>query len=179
MRTLSAPLCILEPQTVAHAHEMFAVLSDPAIYEFENAPPKSEEWLRDRYARLERRSCPDRTELWLNWEVRVPGGGLAGYVQATVLRGGSAYIAYELASGFWGRGLGFSAVQAVLDELTSRYDVRTCLAVLKARNHRSLALLRRLAFSPASQAQAAACNPEPDELVMCRHAAYANMLGPR
>ena len=27
---------MLEPLTAAHAHEMFAVLSDPAIYEFEN-----------------------------------------------------------------------------------------------------------------------------------------------
>lgn len=32
---------------------MFSVLSDPAIYEFENKPPTSEKWLAHRYERLE------------------------------------------------------------------------------------------------------------------------------
>ena len=32
----------------AHADEMFVVLSDPAIYEFENAPPASADALRER-----------------------------------------------------------------------------------------------------------------------------------
>ncbi|WP_255420698.1 hypothetical protein [Paucibacter sp. KBW04] len=41
MRTLSHTLLQLEPQTAAHAQEMFSVLSDPRIYEFENSPPSS------------------------------------------------------------------------------------------------------------------------------------------
>src|SRR5437879_10120533 len=45
----------LEPQTAAHAEQMFAVLSDPAIYEHENEPPPSLEWLRARFAQLESR----------------------------------------------------------------------------------------------------------------------------
>ena len=53
MRTLVAGELSLEPQTAAHAEEMFAVLSDPAIYAFENAPPRSIDWLRERFARLE------------------------------------------------------------------------------------------------------------------------------
>ena len=52
MRTIAAPPFVLEPQLAAHAHEMFTVLSDPAIYEFENTPPIDEEWLRKRYERL-------------------------------------------------------------------------------------------------------------------------------
>ena len=39
---------MLEPQVVAHADEMFVVLSDPAIYEHENEPPASLEWLLER-----------------------------------------------------------------------------------------------------------------------------------
>lgn len=39
MRTIEASRCVLEPQVAAHACEMFSVLSDPAIYEFENEPP--------------------------------------------------------------------------------------------------------------------------------------------
>ena len=49
MRTLDAGPLTLEPQTAAHATEMFAVLSDPAIYEYENAPPTSMEMAARRY----------------------------------------------------------------------------------------------------------------------------------
>lgn len=83
----------MEPLVAAHAHEMFGVLSDPAIYESANAPPPSEEWLRSRYRRLEQRRSPDGNELWLNWVARVPCGELVGYVQATVLPSGVSYIA--------------------------------------------------------------------------------------
>ena len=41
MRVVEAPALTLEPQTVAHAEEMFRLLSDPAIYEYENEPPPS------------------------------------------------------------------------------------------------------------------------------------------
>jgi hypothetical protein len=43
MNTIVTDFCVLEPQTACHAPEMFKVLSDPAIYEFENNPPQSEE----------------------------------------------------------------------------------------------------------------------------------------
>jgi [ribosomal protein S5]-alanine N-acetyltransferase len=41
MQRIVAEGLSLEPQVVAHAEEMFVVLSDPAIYQFENAPPDS------------------------------------------------------------------------------------------------------------------------------------------
>jgi hypothetical protein len=104
MRTLTAAQCILEPLVAAHAREMFAVLSDPAIYEFENQAPPSEAWLAERYGRLERRSSADGSQTWLNWVVRLPSSELAGYVQATVFRSGAALIAYELASRHWRKG---------------------------------------------------------------------------
>ncbi|MEQ1518076.1 MAG: GNAT family N-acetyltransferase, partial [Usitatibacteraceae bacterium] len=110
---------------------MFQVLSDPAIYEFENAPPASEAWLKERYAKLESRQSADGTQQWLNWVVRLPGGELAGYVQATLVRPGVAFAAYELASKYWRRGIGRSAVCAMLEELGSQYGVRTFVAVLK------------------------------------------------
>jgi hypothetical protein len=55
---------------------MFAVLCDPAIYEFENEPPPSVEWLRARFAKLESRRSPDGEEQWLNWVVRLPSSEL-------------------------------------------------------------------------------------------------------
>ena len=166
MRSVVAALCSLEPQVVAHAAEMFGVLSDPAIYEFENSPPTSEAWLARRFAKLESRTSEDRSEQWLNWVVRLPTGKLAGYVQATVQSEGVAYVAYELASKYWRQGIGSCAVQALVGELATQYEVRTLLAVLKAKNYRSLALLRHLGFSAASHGQVAATAAEPDELVM-------------
>src|SRR5262245_41420125 len=132
MKPIHAPPLVLEPQLAAHAHEMFAVLSDPAIYEFENEPPASEESLALRYAKLESRQSPDGTQRWLNWVVRLSGGELAGYVQATVLRDGVALVAYELASRYWRQGIASTAVAAVLAELSRGYAVDTCVAVLKA-----------------------------------------------
>jgi hypothetical protein len=41
MRALQASLLLLEPQVTAHARQMFEVLSDPALLEFENEPPQS------------------------------------------------------------------------------------------------------------------------------------------
>jgi RimJ/RimL family protein N-acetyltransferase len=152
---------------------MFAVLSDPAIYEFENQPPSSEAWLAERYARLERRSSADGSQTWLNWVVRVPGGELAGYVQATVFRSGSALIAYELASRHWRQGIGSCAVSAMLEELRSGYGVALCAAVLKRTNYRSLALLRRLGFQEGSESRRGEFGAEADELVMVRTAALS------
>jgi ribosomal-protein-alanine N-acetyltransferase len=166
MRTLNTPLCTLEPQVAAHAPEMFKVLSDPAIYEFENAPPSSEAWLAERFAKLESRISKDGTQHWLNWVVRLPSGELVGYTQATVEQSGVAYVAYELASKFWRQGLGSCAVNAMLAELASEYAVHTFLAVLKARNFRSLALLQHLGFWPGTPAHIAQAAAEPDERVM-------------
>ena len=96
MRTIEAGALTLVPQTREHAEEMFAVLGDPAIYTYENAPPPSVEWLRARFEKLESRQSADGAEQWLNWVIRLAGNGLIGYVQATVRRDGSAAIAYEI-----------------------------------------------------------------------------------
>lgn len=168
MRALDAGLLTLEPQTAAHADEMFAVLCDPAIYAYENQPPRSLEWLRARFARLEARRSPDGSEQWLNWVIRLPSGELIGYVQATVRPEGRAAIAYELSSAHWGRGLARQAVDAMIAELVARYGVRGLTATLKERNLRSLRLLERLGFSRAPVSSYAENAVLPDELLMRR-----------
>ena len=162
---------VLEPQVVAHAEPMFAVLADPAIYAHENAPPPSVDWLRERFRRLESRRSADGHELWLNWVIHLPDGRLAGYVQATVLADGSAGIAYELHSAHWGRGLGTRAVHAMAGELVARYGVRRLTAVLKRSNARSRRLLERLGFVPAPDELRAAHDVGPDEDFLWRDAA--------
>lgn len=168
MRAIATARLSLEPQVTAHAEEMFRVLGDPAIYEYENEPPPSVEWLRERFRRLESRVSPDGREQWLNWVLRLPSSGLIGYVQATVGDDGRAAIAYELASAYWGRGFGSEAVEGMIGELTGRYRVRALHAVLKAANHRSRRLLERLGFSPAPPDVLRAHRIEPDELLMIR-----------
>ena len=170
MRTLQSPLCTLEPQVVAHATEMFLVLSDPAIYEYEGAPPPSVDRLADGYRRRESRVSPDGSEKWLNWVVRLPTGQLAGYVQATVLASGASYVGFEFASRHWRQGLGTASVSALLGELASNYRVHMFVAVLKPMNYRSMGLLSRLGFEPASAERAAEFESESDEVVLLKHA---------
>jgi ribosomal-protein-alanine N-acetyltransferase len=158
----------LEPQAATHAAEMFVVLSDPAIYEFENEPPASLECLRARFTKLESRQSADGQEQWLNWVIRVPTSELIGYVQATVRSGGHAAIAYELSSAYWGRGLARQAVQAMISELLVHYHVRHLFAVFKHGNHRSKRLLERLGFSLASPDQHAMHRVELGEVLMIR-----------
>lgn len=168
MNTLVVGGLRLEPQVAAHAAAMFEVLSDPAIYEFENRPPASREWLEDRYRRLETRRSADGSEQWLNWVVRLADGRLAGYVQATVRRDGLALVACELASRHWRRGIATAAVGAMLRELAATYGVSVCAAVLKARNVRSRALLQRLAFDDQPLPGVAPVEVEGDEVAMYR-----------
>lgn len=172
MQQLHTERLTLEPLTAQHAEAMFVVLSDPAIYAYENQPPASVEALRARYRRQEARRSPDGGEQWLNWVLRAtaaPGQPLIGYVQATV-GARSAAIAYELASAWWGQGLAFEAVQAMLAELVERHAVRQLHAVLKQRNARSLRLLERLGFQPADTAEAVRHEIEADERLMVRRA---------
>lgn len=173
MKTIVTARCILEPQVAAHAREMFAVLSDPAIYEFENDPPVSEHWLHERYRRLESRGPKDGAEKWLNWIIRVPTGEAVGFVQATVLHDGTSLVAYELNSHYWRQGIGSSAVLAMLAELQAQYGVQKCVAILKARNYRSLSLLLKLGFSQADQDQTTHYRDEQDEVVMVKALAAA------
>src|SRR3990172_3184843 len=124
MRAIATGRLSLEPQVATHAEEMFGVLSDPAIYEYEDEPPPSVVWLRERFTKLETRRSADGREQWLNWVLRLPSSELIGYVQATVYSDGWASIAYVLASRFWGRGLAREAVQAMISDLVQQYEVR-------------------------------------------------------
>lgn len=154
IRPLETPRLVLEPQVAAHADEMFSVLSDPAIYAFENAPPDSAEALRVRYRALEARRSADGTQAWLNWVVRLKDGGVAiGYVQATVLPDAAALIAYEFNSAWWGRGLACEAVAAAMRELSQHLGVTRCGAVFKTSNERSRRLLARLGMRPAASGE--------------------------
>lgn len=170
MRSLVTDRLRLEPQCREHAERMFRVLSDPAIYEHENEPPPSVEWLRERFERLETRHSPDGSERWLNWVIARATGELIGFVQATVHASGRAAIAYELHSAHWHQGLAGEAVRAMLEELRMAYGVQMHSAVLKSTNRRSRRLLERLGFEPMDPATLPSIEAGADELLMVRRA---------
>ena len=148
MRTLQADDLVLEPQMAAHAAEMFVLLSDPALYHYlDSGPPTDPAWLAARFAKLESRQSADGSEQWLNWVIRTPQRGLAGFVQATVHADGSANIAYELGTAFWGRGWATRSTLAMLQELADQYAVLRAFATVDKRNLHSIKLLTRLAFT--------------------------------
>ena len=168
MRTIHTELITLEPQVAAHAEEMFAVLSDPAIYAYENTPPASVDRLRARFEKLESRRSDDGSEQWLNWVIRIPTSELIGYVQATVHTDNSAGIAYELSSRHWGRGLGAHATLTMIGELVATYKVTRFFAVAKAANIRSIGMLERLGFAFAALELHEVHGVEPDEVLLSR-----------
>ncbi len=166
MRTLNTAALILEPQTADHAEAMFVVLSDPAIYEFENAPPASVDSLHARFSKLEARASPDGSEQWLNWVIRLTA---SQHVQVTICDQ-HALLAYELSSKHWGKGIAQEAVSAALQELAQHYGIKQYFAILKQSNYRSKKLLDRLGFVQASAAELLVLKPDTDENAMSRKA---------
>lgn len=163
MRTLLSTRLVLEPQRLVHADDMFVILSDPALYRHEHAPPDSLDALRRRFAKLEARASPDGTETWLNWVVRLRDGPLLGYVQATLDRDHRARIAYVFASAFWGQGFAREATRTMIDELKGFYGVCHCDAVFKRTNQPSRRLLEDLGFGPGPRRFGDAPDLEADE----------------
>jgi RimJ/RimL family protein N-acetyltransferase len=167
VRTLGDPHCTLEPLVEAHAEALYLALSDPAIYEYEGEPPPSLERLRSGLRRRESRLTPAGDTV-LDWGVRLPSGELAGYVQVVLHADGDAYIGYQLASRFWRQGIGSAALRCVLGELSAAHGVRQFVAILKAANFRSLALLDKLGFVEGGAALLARHGAEPDEVARVR-----------
>jgi ribosomal-protein-alanine N-acetyltransferase len=175
MRVLTCRGITLEPQFASHAPAMFEVLSDPALYEFENQPPASLSALRQRFRKLESRKSPDGRQEWLNWVIRLHSGDVAGYVQATVQSDGRAALAYVLGSRYWGKGIATRSVVAMIEELRARHGVGECFAILKAANGRSHRLLRRMGFDAGDEMQS---RLEPGEMIMVLEAARAPRATP-
>lgn len=180
MRALDAAGLRLEPLVAADADAMFDLLSDRDLYRYlDEAPPGDVAQLRERYARLESRASADGRQAWLNWIVRTaPGGPPLGFVQATVLEDGSAWVAYLLGRAHQGRGVAARATAAMLAHLEADHGTRCLLANVEAENGPSIRLLERLGFRAATPEEAARHAPTPSERVFVRErAARADAAG--
>jgi ribosomal-protein-alanine N-acetyltransferase len=141
----------LEPRTTAHAQELFALVAEPALYEFiEEEPPASVEVLWALLSRSESRRSPDGSEHWLNWVVRDESSNIAGYVQATVAENLETNVAYVFGTAFRGRGIATEAVSQMLEIVAAEYGVKRFFVVAERRNARSIRLAERLGFSEVS-----------------------------
>lgn len=154
---------------MAHAEELFAVLSETRLYEFlDEEPPPSIEALREKLARSESRKSPDGSQRWLNWVVRCATGQAVGYVQATVAADLETNVAYFIGSEYWGCGVAYEAVDQMLRLVAAEFDVKLFVVVAERANARSIRLAARLGFLPASNEQSAKRAISPTEILMER-----------
>jgi RimJ/RimL family protein N-acetyltransferase len=136
----------LAPQHPGHAEGLFACLQDPRIYAFlDGDPPRSVEDVREQIERLMAGGPPDGSEIWLNWTVFL-GDGIVGSTQATILKTGSASIAYVLSPTVWGQGVAQTAAELTMAELAANHGISHLLADTETGNLPSQRLLRRLEF---------------------------------
>jgi len=169
MQRLSTDDLLLEPLVAGHAEAMFPLLTESALYRWiDEAPPADVDRLRARYAHLETRTSGDGRQHWLNWVVRRSGQPPLGYLQATVLEDGSAWVAYLLGSAHQGQGIATRATAAMLAHLEAAYGATRLLANVEAQNAPSIRLLQRLGFRAADAEEAARHGPTASERIFVR-----------
>ncbi len=171
MNPVGSPAFTLEPRTVAHAEELFAVLAEPALYQYlDEDPPRSVEALRQKLLRSESRQSPDGAEQWLNWVIRNESRQVVGYVQATVYPNSEANVAYVIARSHWGRGFASRAVEQMLHVVAAKFGAKTFFLRSERENRSSIRLAERLGFVPVSAEASAARGVLENEVLLQRTA---------
>lgn len=144
----------LEPTREAHAALVFRHMSDPRLWKFfPELRPRSLDELCALFRRWERGNPdPERDEVWENWVcfmrgTQTPVGGM----QATILPGQVATIAYMFYADRQGQGYAREAAAAVIEHLRSGHGVRRVIAEMNTRNARSIRLAESLGFARAEE----------------------------
>lgn len=139
----------LEPLVSAHARELFDALQTPSLYMYwPGEPPESLSWLEARYGRLAARMAPDGSQTWLNWAMRERATfALVGTLQSTVMRDGTALLAYTIVAAQQGQGFAVEGALRVVERLRDAYGVTELFADIDTRNARSIRLVERLGFT--------------------------------
>ncbi len=170
MQTLHTQRLVLEPRVAAHADALYPLVADPRQREFHDDDPVSLEALRERFRKGESRRSADGREQWLNWALVLRGGDTSaiGFVQATVQDDRRAWVAYQVATEQWGRGIATEATRAMIEHLFAHYAVTQCMATVDQRNERSWRMLERLGFARVDAAQAAAMDVQAGDWLYLR-----------
>jgi ribosomal-protein-alanine N-acetyltransferase len=130
----------------AHAAEMYALQSNPALYTFVPHDPLTLSDLETRYEKWQVRRSPFGNELWLNWIARVDSR-VIGHFQAGVQTDGSATLAYTVGKEFQKQGFAFEALSALIVFLKNQFGTKKTRAWVDTRNTPSIELLKKLGFS--------------------------------
>jgi RimJ/RimL family protein N-acetyltransferase len=135
------------------ADELAAVLGDERLHEFVGGRPSPLPELRADFARLAAGS-PDPGVAWLNWVVRLRGGGApVGTVQATVRsREGTlaADVAWVIGVDWQNRGFASEAARALVDWLRQR-GVEEVVAHIHPDHTASGVVARRAGLLPTEE----------------------------
>jgi RimJ/RimL family protein N-acetyltransferase len=139
----------LVPLAETDAPEMVRVLSDGALYGFTGGSPPGLEELHARYARQAAGRSPDGGEEWRNWIIRrEPDGTAVGYVQATIVDGGTrAEIAWVVGVDWQGQGYATEAARALVGWLDA-HGVTVVQAHIHPDHAASAAVARRAGLLP-------------------------------
>lgn len=138
---------LIEPLLKHHAKDLFDLLSDDNLYYFmpEN-PPVSILKLEERYSRLETRCSTDKSEIWLNYALKLKESGeYIGRIEATV-KNDDGYIAYIIGTNFQNKGFATESVKKLLEILKTEFNAKTASANLDTTNIASIKLLEKLLF---------------------------------
>jgi RimJ/RimL family protein N-acetyltransferase len=146
------PSVSIELRVPEHAESLFAVMSDPLLYQHVDLihRPATAAALRERIERNASGKSPDGTQDWLAWVVRNEIDEVVGFVTATIHPNREADLAYGVASQHWGKGYARSAVEQLLPMLCRDYAVTRFCIVTERANVQSVALARRLGFAEVS-----------------------------
>lgn len=124
-------------------------MTDPRLWTFFPAMrPKSIEELRALYRRWERGNpYANRDEEWENWicflrGTETPVGGM----QATILPGGVAYVAYAIYVAHQRKGFAREAAGAMIDHLRETHQITRFIAEMNTKNEGSIKLVQSLGF---------------------------------
>jgi RimJ/RimL family protein N-acetyltransferase len=143
----------LLPLEVAHAEEMAAVLSDPALHTFTGGAPDTTRALRSRYLRLTAGS-PDPAVSWLNWVIRLRDEAcLTGTVQATIgpsEHGPTAEIAWVVGTAWQRRGIATEAARGLVDWLDRR-PIQLVIAHIHPDHEASAAVAAAAGLAPTDE----------------------------
>ena len=150
MRTIQTARLRLVPVTVGNAQELWDVLRQPHLRDYQDLPSVDLAHLRRMIEGRPRRLIPGafgRFE-WLVCAVDEPGS--IGWVSLRMndRDAGAAEIGYSIIVERRGRGLATEAAQALIEEAFERVDITTVRAYCVPENAASRAVLMKIGFVP-------------------------------
>ena len=140
----------LEPVRAEHVDVVYDEFSDESIWEFfPELRPKNRDELRAMYARWERgNQDPDLKEYWENWIVFLREGGVpAGQMQAIVVPGDMAFIAFIFHKRHQGKGYARETAAAVIDHLAAAHGVKKIRLEFDAHHEHAKKMAEALGFT--------------------------------